>query len=307
MRLAKLIATLLTLAAVLMGAGAAVTVANGQCWGTTIGGPVGPLLSGQTTGAPTADAPYEWLTHPNTPDQLNLYRGGKQVGALSEGIYRPIVYGVWGPPSQPPIPPPPPGTGGRAPAGDHPTGVVEAKVGQAGPRYWYQGHPITKAEARNSVGDQSRLVDDRQRPRITAIGTADQRKPMDDYMAALPPADRGKVLYWSVPPDHWSVKDTGWKLDGGPTIYVTAPSPDGGKTAKVLWREDGPQFSAGALLAKAKEYDHRKDPGPKSLAEFGAVPPVVWLLAVVIVLVIFVRMLAAQSPPAQQPQPQEPW
>ena len=104
------------------------------------------------------------------------------------------------------------------------------------------------------------LPDDAGKRRLTLIGSEADCKRVADDLAGHPALARYRndFTVQSYRPDHWDVKDKGFKVGGTPTVYVQAP--DG----LVLHRQDsyagGPEALAKALMRTAPDYDPAKDP-----------------------------------------------
>lgn len=155
---------------------------------------------------------------------------------------------------------------------DMPTGVDESKLRQLGdgdsPIYWEKGKKIEKPQAYKLISKGS-LVDDRKKPHVTLIGSAEDRK---KAFADMPADLKGRVKITSCGADDWRVKGMGYVTTGKPTIYVQAPS------GKVLWRQDvysGP--TDWSNIRKAVDgYDGKNDPGPNQ-SGLPAIPPIAWV------------------------------
>jgi hypothetical protein len=109
--------------------------------------------------------------------------------------------------------------------------------------------------------EQNKIPDDSKKFRLVIIGSDVDRKRVTDAWPTVEANLRDRFALWSVPPDHWSLKDlvSGellYKVGGTPTIYCQAP--DG----KVLHRQDEfvgmPDFEA--VRKAVKGYDASKDP-----------------------------------------------
>ena len=204
-------------------------------------------------GAATADVDgaddYRWLSTPDEPTRLYLYRGGVQQGGydLEAHYYRPFDGTAWGAPCEPPLPPPC-------------FGVVRDKPPEE-PRYLLNGAPVGAEEARDAV--EKTLVDDRTKLRVTVIGPDAVRKKVRQEIEAHPAFAplRDSMSIRDYPPDHWSLA-VGFVTTGQPTVYCQAP------TGKVLHRQDdygGGADAAVTALRRAKEtYDPRLDPDLRS-------------------------------------------
>jgi hypothetical protein len=116
--------------------------------------------------------------------------------------------------------------------------------------YRLSGQVVTREEAFKAL-QAAPLSDDSQKLRLTVIGSAEERKKV---LAALPQDVKDRCLVKEYAPDHWSVKNAGFKTDGHPTVYVQAP--DG----KVLHRQDDADNVAQAVRKADPNYDPAKDP-----------------------------------------------
>jgi hypothetical protein len=231
------------------------TVAQAR-WGTCVSGAVAPLVRSQTK--------LEWVKHRSAKGQIDLVADGwKLIGAydIDSGIYRRCIdyrRQLWSEPEPLPtdVPLPP---GGTIEQVSQNFGVDLDKLHQEEDGYKLGGRPVSKEEAYHAV--EKGLPDDAHKMRVTVIGTDEERKKFEQAFRASDLA--GSCVLWSVPPDHWSLKDndskqTVFKVDGKPTIYAQAP--DG----KVLWRQDDATNAVENLRKVSKPYDPLKDPGPNS-------------------------------------------
>jgi hypothetical protein len=120
------------------------------------------------------------------------------------------------------------------------------------PREEYRvgGRVVTREEALKAL-QASQLTDDSRKLRLTVIGGPEECKMA---LAGLPAEVKERCLVKEYAPDHWSVKNAGFKTDGHPTVYVQAP--DG----KVLHRQDDADNVSGAVRKADPTYDPTKDP-----------------------------------------------
>jgi hypothetical protein len=116
--------------------------------------------------------------------------------------------------------------------------------------YRVGGQVVGRDEALRELRD-SALTDDSRKPRLTVIGSPDERK---KALAALPADVKERWLVKEYAPDHWAVRGAGFKGDGHPTVYLQAP--DG----KVLHRQDDADNLAAAVRKADPAYDPSKDP-----------------------------------------------
>lgn len=128
-------------------------------------------------------------------------------------------------------------------------------------RFRMNGREVNEGIAFEALtGASGQLADDSGFLRLTVIGSdADRKAVMNDLLndVSLKEFARDMVLN-DYPPDSWEVKQTGFRTDGHPTIYIQKP--DG----KVLHRQDDYRGGAGRLagaIRKARpDYDPAKDP-----------------------------------------------
>ncbi len=134
-----------------------------------------------------------------------------------------------------------------------PTGVEWDKI--HGDGYSRKGKAITRAEAFEAV--TTGIPDDGSKLRLTIIGPDASRAKVEADLKLPENKDiADRVLPWSVKPDHFSVRDTGFVTNGSPTVYCQAP--DG----KVIFREDTYEpTDFGAIRKAIATYDAAKDPG----------------------------------------------
>jgi hypothetical protein len=235
-----------------------------------------------------SDGVYEWRSFPDDNDQVALWRDGRQLGnyRFSTGEYFPrLAPGLWGVAEEPPYPPP---TTERAypaqrePDGTLNFGLVLDRMPSAG-KHLLNGREVTKEELLEAIG-KPRVVDDSKWLCLTIIGPdAARRQVLNDLHSSPVLAPwRERIKVQDYPPDHWAVRDAGFKSDGNPTIYCQAA--DG----KVLHRQDdyrGPEALAEVLRKAEPTYQPAKDPDlNKSLT---GVPLVVWLAGAVLVLLLW--------------------
>jgi hypothetical protein len=193
----------------------------------------------------------EWREVESDPGRIYLYRNGQQVGGwdYERGIWRSYDARAnrWGDPmTSPPVPSPVRNVVNF--------GVDSSKLG--GRPYQLNGKPATRQEIDAAIGRQ--LPDDSKKFRLVATGDAAERQRIADAWQPMEPELKARVAVWSVPADHWSLRDT----TTGKVIFcaggLTFQAPDG----KVLHRQ--PDFTGGedfAAIRKAiRAYDAAKDP-----------------------------------------------
>jgi hypothetical protein len=137
--------------------------------------------------------------------------------------------------------------------------VNNSKIAKT-PVYTFNGRPISPTAAFNAV---DKIPDNKDKFSMTIIGEKGMRDVVnadwENYSREIGLHD--KVNIWSVPADHWSLKDPERNLPvfvntGNPTIYLQAPN------GKVIHRQDnysGP-IDLGAIRKAIDSYDPRHDP-----------------------------------------------
>lgn len=174
--------------------------------------------------ATTVHAQYNWRTRDDDPNRIYLYNDDRQIGGwdYNLGIWR-DYNGEWGPEKKVPFQSPPERV--QAPA-------VNFGVDLKG----------------EIIQDDLPIPDYANKFRLTC--TSDQRQKVQADWQTVEPDLANRVVFWSVPKDHWAVKDF---AEG-----MTFQSPDG----KVLHRQtdyNGPQDFT-ALRKAIATYDATKDP-----------------------------------------------
>lgn len=273
-------------------------------WGTRSGA-VAPLVRYQTP------AKLEWVKDRSAPGQWDLLRDGKMIGAFDGKVYRRLLdfrRGLWSGPVVAPVPPP---AAPKCACKDDPDagcccgkdckcepepvvenfGVDLDKLHETDDGYRLGGRVVSKQEAYEAI--EKGLPDDAGKLRVTVIGPDEDRKRFEAEFRASDLAQ--SCVLWSVPPDHWSLKDldtkqTVFKTDGKPTIYAQAP--DG----KVLWRQDDDKGAIQNLrrVDPKKPYDPSKDKTPNSpvapgLPDLSQIPTAVWVIGGVLLFAFFTR------------------
>jgi hypothetical protein len=225
-------------------------------------------------------ADYEWRSFADDPDQVSLWRQGRQLGnyRFSTGEYYPLLApGRWGDAGKPPHPPPVP----VEPDGTLNFGLELGKMPSTG-KHLLNGKEVTKEAILEALGTPQ-LLDDSKWLCLTIIGPdAARRQVLNDLRSAPPLAAwRDRIKVRDYPPDHWAVRDAGFKGNGRPTIYCQAA--DG----KVLHRQDdyrGPEALAEVLRKADPGYRPENDPDLNKTQT--NVPPVVWLAGAVLVFLL---------------------
>lgn len=178
-----------------------------------------------------------------------------------------------------------------------PGGVMLDKISSEH-KYFCRGRECTRAEAMSALDATGNIPDDAHALRLTVIGSdAARAKFLTDWKQAPELAAwRDKFLVTEYTPDHWRIKDGGFKVPTDatePVVYLQKP--DG----TVLYRLDnweagkGAPALAKALRDKVPNYDPNKDPTPKASGNQNTkIPPeVLWLVAIgaVVGVVLLVR------------------
>ncbi len=206
---------------------------------------------------------YEWIDLPES-GQMSLRKNGVQVGIWvpDKGYFARLSSGKFAEQSSElPIP---------LPLRKPNFGVVENKINPR-PTYRINGRNADRAEVHAAL--TGGLPDDSGLSRLTLIGAkADCDRVAGDLAnhPALAPC-RGKLIVRSFAPDHWAVKDLGFKTDGKPTLYCQTPN------GLVLHRQDdyegGPEALAEALRKADPAYDPNKDPDKRKNDPSSPFPP----------------------------------
>lgn len=217
---------------------------------------------------------YEWKEPPketeNGEGRFFLWRDGKMIGVWfpDHGHYRAWLGGDnWGTPTTPPHP---------APAKMN-FGLDEEKIG-SGHSITMNGKEITRSKALDMI-EKQRIPDDSKKFRLVIIGPDADRKRVADAWGSMDAEIRDRFAVWSVPADHWSLKDgetgeTIFKCGGSPTVYCQAPG------GKVLHRQDsfGDVGDLEAIRKAVKKYDQKdpdlRKPDPNKPAPNGPAEPV---------------------------------
>lgn len=181
-----------------------------------------------------------------------------------------------------------------------PGGVMLDKI-SAEHKYFCRGRECTRAEAMSALDEAANVPDDANALRLTVIGSdAARTKFLADWRQSPDLAAwRDKFIVTEYPPDHWRIKDGGFKVptdDREPVVYLQMP--DG----TVLYRLDNWEAGKGApALAKAlrervPNYDPNKDPTPKGAGDTKnkILNEVLWFAAIgaVVGVVLLVRRKA---------------
>ncbi len=254
-------------------------ISGGGGWAVVVLAPPPPPLPvndnepvktyGQKWGAPSSAAvavPYEWRVI--DADQVALYSGGSQRGVWIKArqCYRELLPdGNWGA-DEPlaPIAPPETHLEKSIEQKEQNFGLDRTRLDMGVEKFWLGGKEVTRKQAYSAIeGKGKDLIDDRDKLRLTVIGTASEcqvvMKDLENNPLLTPFSDT--ILVQSYRPDNWAVKDIGI-LPGSPRIVVQS-GPDSRGAGKVLHSQ--PDYEGGAVaLADAlrrvrPDYDPNKD------------------------------------------------
>jgi len=224
----------------------------GQKWGTTSSAAVA--------------VPYEWRVI--DADQVALYSGGSQRGVWIKArqCYRELLPdGNWGADEDfAPIPPPESHLMKSIEQKEQNFGLDRTRIDMGVEKFWLGGREVTRKQAYSAIeGKGKDLIDDREKLRLTVIGTSSEcqavMKDLENNPLLTPFSDT--LLVQAYRPDSWAVKDIGL-LPGSPRIIVQS-GPDLRGAGKVLHSqgdyEGGAVALADALRRVRPDYDPKKD------------------------------------------------
>lgn len=288
-------------AALLLGAAALVPGARGG-WGSGAcypAGPVGPNVLSVSAPTPSI-ASYSW-ERTDSGMQWALMRGRHQAGVYvpAEQAYYPLLApGVWGRAARPPIDPPPgcgcKGSGCKCDPEDcaetckrtgklcdqtcgcgaaQNFGMDYVPKQNAAPRYYINGHEVTKAEAYEAAwppevigqppSQKPNLIDDSAKGHIVVMGDKEKTGPVCADLRSNPRLVailRGYHLK-EYGPTHWKVKHTPElaALAGKPLVILKVQRDGSYDPDKDLWTE----YKGADWLADEIERKHPPLPLPK--------------------------------------------
>ncbi len=252
---------------------------------------------GQKWGTPSSAAvvaPYEWKVI--DANQIALYSAGKQLGVwiMARQCYRELLPdGNWS--SDQELAP-------FAPPASHLIKVIEqqeqnfgldrSRIDSGVEKFWLGGREVTRKQAYSAIeGKGKDLIDDREKLRLTVIGTPSECKAVIADLESNPALSvfADTLLVQAYRPDNWAVRELGF-LPGTPRIMVQG-GPDSRGAGKVLHSQ--PDYNGGAnALADAlrrvrpdydpnKDLDKRKAPAKPTAPDAGnsTIALVVMLLA----------------------------
>lgn len=224
---------------------------------------------GQKWGAPSSAAvaaPYEWRVI--DANQAALYSAGKQLGVwiMARQCYRELLPdGNWSADQElSPFPPPESHLVKVIEQIEQNFGLDRSRLDRGVEKFWLGGREVTRKQAYTALSGAGKdLIDDREKLRLTVIGTAAEcaavTKDLESNPALSVFADT--LLVQSYRPDNWAMKDIGF-APGTPRIVVQG-GPDFRGAGKVLHSQGdyngGAQALADALRRVRPDYDPNKD------------------------------------------------
>lgn len=155
-------------------------------------------------------------------------------------------------------------------AADSPLFGVEDDKRNGKDGFKLNGKPVSREAAFHLI--EKDLPDDKQKPRLTLIGSPDDTKRAREKLKG---SDiESACLIQCYTPDNWAVRDVGFTLVGSPAVYLQAP--DG----KVLHKQADDSGMVEALRKRILPNSPVSPPGGKSLTDqLKAVPMWIWLVA----------------------------
>ena len=240
---------------------------------------------GQKWGTPSSAAVvahYEWKVI--DADQVALYKGAVQQGVWIKArqAYRELLPdGNWSADQElAPFVPPASHLIKAIEQQEQNFGLDRSRIDAAVEKFWLGGREVTRSEAYTAISGKGKdLVDDREKLRLTVIGTAAECslviRDLDSNPALSVFADT--ILVQSYRADNWAVKDLGLR-PGTPRIMVQE-GPDFRGAGKVIHSqgdyEGGATALAEALRRVRPDYDPKRDPDlrkPKPLLPTPSLP-----------------------------------
>jgi hypothetical protein len=252
---------------------------------------------GQKWGTPSSAAvvaPYEWKVI--DANQIALYSAGKQLGVwiMARQCYRELLPdGNWSSDQElAPFAPPASHLAKIIEQQEQNFGLDRSRIDSGVEKFWLGGREVTRKQAYSAIeGKGKDLIDDREKLRLTVIGTPSECKAVIADLESNPALSvfADTLLVQSYRPDNWAVKELGF-LPGTPRIMVQG-GPDSRGAGKVLHSQ--PDYNGGAnALADAlrrvrpdydpnKDLDKRKAPAKPTAPDAGnsTIALVVMLLA----------------------------
>ena len=226
--------------------------AYGQKWGTLSSAAVA--------------APYEWKVI--DANQAALYSAGKQLGVwiMARQCYRELLPdGNWSADQElSPFPPPESHLVKVIEQIEQNFGLDRSRLDRGVEKFWLGGREVTRKQAYTALSGAGKdLIDDREKLRLTVIGTAAECQAVVKDLESNPALSvfADTLLVQSYRPDNWAVKDSGL-LPGSPRIVVQG-GPDAKGSGKVLHSQGdyngGATALADALRRVRPDYDPNKD------------------------------------------------
>ena len=226
--------------------------AYGQKWGTLSSAAVA--------------APYEWKVI--DANQAALYSAGKQLGVwiMARQCYRELLPdGNWSADQElSPFPPPESHLVKVIEQIEQNFGLDRSRLDRGVEKFWLGGREVTRKQAYTALSGAGKdLIDDREKLRLTVIGTAAECQAVVKDLESNPALSvfADTLLVQAYRPDNWAVKDSGL-LPGSPRIVVQG-GPDAKGSGKVLHSQGdyngGAQALADALRRVRPDYDPNKD------------------------------------------------
>jgi hypothetical protein len=143
-------------------------------------------------------------------------------------------------------------------------GLDRSRIDSGVEKFWLGGREVTRKQAYSAIeGTGKDLIDDREKLRLTVIGTASECSSVLKDLESDPAlkAFAETMLVQSYRPDSWAVKDIGL-LPGSPRIIVQG-GPDSRGAGKVLHSQGdydgGAKALADALRKVRPDYDPKRD------------------------------------------------
>ena len=226
--------------------------AYGQKWGTLSSAAVA--------------APYEWRVI--DPNQVALYSAGKQIGVwiMARQCYRELLPdGNWSADQElSPFPPPESHLVKVIEQIEQNFGLDRSRLDRGVEHFWLGGREVTRKQAYTALSGAGKdLIDDREKLRLTVIGTAAECQAVVKDLESNPALSvfADTLLVQAYRPDNWAMKDIGF-APGTPRIVVQG-GPDFRGAGKVLHSQGdyngGAQALADALRRVRPDYDPNKD------------------------------------------------
>jgi len=224
---------------------------------------------GQKWGTPSSAAvvaPYEWRAI--DANQIALYSAGKQLGVwiMARQCYRELLPdGNWSSDQElAPFAPPASHLAKIIEQQEQNFGLDRSRIDSGVEKFWLGGREVTRKQAYSAIeGKGKDLIDDREKLRLTVIGTPSECKAVIADLETNPALSvfADTLLVQSYRPDNWAVKELGF-LPGTPRIMVQG-GPDSRGAGKVLHSQGdyngGANALADALRRVRPDYDPNKD------------------------------------------------